>query len=163
MKIIINRMKNQAGQAFILVLILLAVGGIILTPLLYYVSSGLNAEEIYASKTKDYHAADSGVEDALWQIKYDHLDEKFISPAYDKYNYDIFGASYAYPESLDVNDRDVNVIISNLWIPIIDPDPVEQGLSRFDMRSIIETGKVRDAYVEAVVASLKAIGKAHKN
>ncbi len=130
--------RDEAGQVMILVLILLAVGSLIIAPLLTYMGTGLIAGQVHEEMAADFYAADAGVEDGLWQIKYDHLEEKFTSPAYDPYDFDIFGTVYDYPPPLlDVNDRDVAVSIENVWIPKdITPS------SKNEARDIIETGKL---------------------
>jgi hypothetical protein len=61
--------RNEKGQALILALILLAVGGLILAPLLAYMRTGLTAGEVCEVKTNELYAADAGVEDAVWKIQ----------------------------------------------------------------------------------------------
>ena len=141
-KAILREIKKETGQAFILVLMLLALGGLVLAPLLTYVNTGLQAEQEYNSRTKDLYAADAGIEDGLWQIRYDNLNSKFTFPSYDAYDYDIFGTSYAYPDMLDVNGRPVEVSITNVWIPRVDPSPLTLGMTKTDMRDIIESGHI---------------------
>ena len=63
--------KRESGQAIILVLILLLIGGLMLPPLLTFVSTGLKVSQLYEQKTDELYAADAGVEDALWKIKND--------------------------------------------------------------------------------------------
>lgn len=65
--------KRESGQALILVLILLFIGGLMITPLLGFVSTGLKASQVYQQKTDELYAADAGVEYALWKIKNDAL------------------------------------------------------------------------------------------
>jgi hypothetical protein len=60
---------DQAGRALVLVLILLVVGGIITLSLLSFMGTGLKAGQVHDRKTAELYAADSGVEDALWQIQ----------------------------------------------------------------------------------------------
>jgi hypothetical protein len=62
--------RNEKGQALILALILLAVGGLILAPLLAYMRTGLTAGEVCEVKTNELYAADAGVEDAVWKIQH---------------------------------------------------------------------------------------------
>jgi len=69
MKRILNKpIKDEAGQTFILVLILLLVGGLILAPLLGLMGTGLKSGQAYEKRMAELYAADAGVEDALWQI-----------------------------------------------------------------------------------------------
>jgi hypothetical protein len=60
--------RGEKGQALILALILLAVGGLIIAPLLSYMGTGLITGEVYEAKTDELYAADAGVEDAVWRI-----------------------------------------------------------------------------------------------
>ena len=71
MKKILNKsIKDEGGQALIMVLILLLLGGLIIPPLLAYMSTGLIVgQEVYDKRMDELYAAEAGVEDALWQIK----------------------------------------------------------------------------------------------
>jgi len=124
-KMLTHRGKNESGQgALAMVLILLMLGAIILTPLLVFMSTGLKAGQVYESKMQEFYAADSGVEDGLWRIKNDELGN------YSDFNYTPY--PYVLPE--DINDENVAVNITNVWIPTADiPD---------DPGSIIESGRL---------------------
>ncbi|PPD58614.1 DUF7305 domain-containing protein [Dehalogenimonas etheniformans] len=65
--------KRQAGMAMILALVMLALGGLILGPLLGLVVTSLNVGKHTEIAVEDYFAADSGVEKALWYINQDPL------------------------------------------------------------------------------------------
>jgi len=70
MKTAVKRLiRDEKGRTMILALILLLVGGLIMAPLLAYMSTGLIAGEVYERSTAELYAADAGVEDALWQLK----------------------------------------------------------------------------------------------
>ena len=61
--------SGQEGQVLIIVLILLALGGIILLPTLDYSSTSLNVHRILESNTLELYSADSGIEEGLlWLI-----------------------------------------------------------------------------------------------
>ncbi|MBA7695515.1 hypothetical protein ES703_104143 [subsurface metagenome] len=62
--------RDEKGQALILVLILLLVAGVIIAPLLAFMSTGLITQRQQEQRTLELYAADAGVEDALWKIKY---------------------------------------------------------------------------------------------
>lgn len=64
-------MKRQRGQAFILVLILLAVGALMITPVLNYLSTALRSQRISEKALARQYIADSAVEDALWRLLYE--------------------------------------------------------------------------------------------
>jgi len=94
-RIVKGAIRDQKGNVFIMVLILLVVGGLILTPLLGLMTTGLIAGQVYEKKTDEYYAADAGVEDAIWKITHS---ENISYP-------------YYYPEPLTVNDKSVGVVI----------------------------------------------------
>ena len=128
-----NLKNNESGQtALVLVLILVVLGALILGPLLAYMGTGLKAGQMHEDKTQRYYAADAGIEDAMWQIKSDQLSGLF--PGYDPYDY---GITYPYTLSDDVNGKDVDITIGNVWMPkdLSAPSPSEA-------RAIIESGKL---------------------
>lgn len=87
--------RDQHGNVLTLVLVFLVVGGLVLAPLLGFVSTGLVSGQVYEDKTDELYAADAGVEDAIWKIQND---------APDSYPYE-------YSESLAVNNKSVNITI----------------------------------------------------
>lgn len=67
-KIFLNARK-QSGQAFILALIMLALGGLIIAPLMGLMFSGLKAGQIVETRTDELYASGAGVEYALWYLR----------------------------------------------------------------------------------------------
>jgi hypothetical protein len=61
--------RDEKGQALILALILLVIGGLIMAPLLAYMSTGIIAGGAYEKKADELYAADAGAEDAVWKIQ----------------------------------------------------------------------------------------------
>lgn len=61
-------MKLQKGQALILVLILLAVGALLIIPVLGFTFTGLHSQRLSEDALTKQAAADSALEDALWQM-----------------------------------------------------------------------------------------------
>jgi len=98
MKIVLKKsIKDETGQALILVVILLLVGSLIIAPLLGFMSTGLLAGQVFEKKMGGLYAADAGVEDALWQL--------INNPP----------ASYPYSYSLpDVNEMLVSILIEEV-------------------------------------------------
>jgi len=101
-------LKTEEGKVFILVLVLLVVGGLVLAPLLGLMSTGLVAGQVYERKAAELYAADAGVEDAMWKI-YNPADAGFPVGCRDTewsepYEYEITG----------VNGRSVAVTIDYL-------------------------------------------------
>ena len=60
--------KRQAGQAFIWVLIVLAVGSLVIVPALGLTSTSLKSSQIVNRQTKGLYAADAGQEWVLWSL-----------------------------------------------------------------------------------------------
>jgi len=89
--------RDQKGAALPLVLVLLVVGGLILTPLLGLMSTGLVSGQVYEKKTDELYAADAGVEDAIWRIQGNNLE------------FDANNNSHLEP--LAVNDKSVDVVV----------------------------------------------------
>jgi len=126
--------SDKRGYVLVVVLIVLLLGGLTIAPLLGYMRTGLNTGQMYEGKTDDLYAADAGVEDAIWQIKYDQLETLFTIPPYDAYDYT---TEWTYDLSEQVNARDVQTTIENVWVPKDIAVP-----SAGQARSIIETGKL---------------------
>jgi hypothetical protein len=81
----INLIKKETGQVLVLVLLLMLLTVLVATPLLSHMSTGLKTGQVFEGKTNELYAADAGVEDGVWQIKYSHLRDNF--PVYSAYNY----------------------------------------------------------------------------
>lgn len=112
--------RGEEGLSIILVLVFLALGSLIIAPLLGFMGTGyVTTTDMYERKTDELFAADAGIKDAIWQITYEHMGTLFTSPtyspAYDPYDY--VTENWTYPLTEKVNDKDVNVTIKNIWIP----------------------------------------------
>ena len=62
--------NGQRGQALILVLIALALGSLLITPTVNYVSAGLVETRVSEDMFLNQYAADAAAEYSLWQLKY---------------------------------------------------------------------------------------------
>ncbi len=67
----LKTVDRQRGSALILVLIALALGSLIITPTLNYVSTGLLESRVSEDMLLNQYSADAAVEYSLWQLKYD--------------------------------------------------------------------------------------------
>ncbi|MDZ4245805.1 MAG: hypothetical protein U1D67_01660 [Dehalococcoidia bacterium] len=63
-------MNKQRGSAFLLVLVALALGSMLITPTMQYIYTGLNETKISREQMIKQNTADSALEYALWQLKY---------------------------------------------------------------------------------------------
>jgi hypothetical protein len=66
----LNNMIRQRGQAFVLVLIALAVGSLLIVPTLNYVYTGLRYIPLGDSLLIEQYTADAAIEYGLWQLEY---------------------------------------------------------------------------------------------
>lgn len=67
-KIKMGLFHRERGQAFLVVLVLLVVGGIIITPFLYLSSTTLKHVKVTETQLKGLYAADAGMEYAYWKF-----------------------------------------------------------------------------------------------
>jgi hypothetical protein len=120
-------MRRKSGQALISILVLMAIGAIILTPVLDYIGTALITGGVFQEKAEDYYSADAGIIDGQWQIDNDRL--AVIFPAWNplKYGDPAWGSTgpdgklgwYAISDAgspTQVNSRDVSVQIKNRWV-----------------------------------------------
>jgi len=85
----------------LLALVFMLLGTLIVTPLLSHMSTGLKTQkDVYEKRMAELYAADAGVEDAIWQLKFGGL----LVPS---------GGTVNLPEST-VNDKTVNVAIQDM-------------------------------------------------
>jgi len=118
--------RDEKGAALALALVLLVVGGLILTPLLGLMSTGLMAGQVYERKAHEYYAADAGVEDAIWMIKYESIPPGSWKICDDRPGWQI----YEYPEPLSVGNKSVYVVVYRKdWDPTCGENITYQILS----------------------------------
>jgi len=100
---------GEKGQALILVLILLTLASLIVPALLGFIATGAKSGTVYDKKTAQLYGADAGIQDAVWQIKYDHL-----PTTYDPYDF-----TSLWPDTgiTSINGQPVSVTIQNRWMP----------------------------------------------
>lgn len=98
--------NRQKGQALLIALVMLALGGLMIGPLMGLVTSGVKVGEVVENNVRKYYAADSGIEDALWKLQSWYKINK-LSP----------GTPLPPDYSVTVNGEAINVQIGR-------PDPV---------------------------------------
>jgi hypothetical protein len=116
--------RDEKGQALILVLVLMVLGGIILAPMLAYMSTGLKlGKEVYEERMYGQYAADSGVEDALYKIR---VDDPSLPPEWEGvWTGDAYTTPFTYSMPSQVNGNNVDVTIQPSWVleDLEDPPP----------------------------------------
>ncbi len=61
--------KNESGVILVYVLLALALGGIIIGPLLGFMGTGLKASQTHAVETELLYSSEAGIQDAFWRIQ----------------------------------------------------------------------------------------------
>jgi len=137
-------MREEKGKVLIMVLILLVVGGLILTPLLGLMQTGLIAGQVYEKKAAELYAADAGVEHAIWKIQHKQIQ-------FDEANdYDY----YHYPEPLGVNGKEVDVEIRRWRIGRVSACHVEYAYEIISTARTTEADGSSTTEVEAFLSVL---------
>jgi len=152
-RIICRRFTFEKGGTLPLVLVFLMLGSLIIPPLLSYMGTGIITTRMYEQRTDTLYAADSGIEDAKYLIKNDHLEDKFedSSPPYEPYDYD---TEWSYWLDENINQNPVNVTIKNVFTPkgFTPPSPeIAEQLIVGDgenLPKIILTSAVTQAFVD---------------
>ena len=74
-------MKNgEKGQALVIVLVLVAFGGLVITPFLGHAGSGLIGSRLYGEAISQQYSSDAGVEHAIWDLTYGDLASQLPYP-----------------------------------------------------------------------------------
>ena len=115
MSVNIKLRDNEAGYVLAFVLIIVLMVGIVVVPLLLFMSTGIMSSERHEEWTSEYYAADAGIEDAAHKIIYDY---EYL-PSYDSpLEYTI----------TDVNGCNVTVVMEAVWIlEDLETPSAEQG------------------------------------
>ncbi|MGA7677257.1 MAG: pilus assembly PilX N-terminal domain-containing protein [Dehalococcoidia bacterium] len=108
MKLLKRMMRNQAGQALAMALILLVMGSFLIVALLDLTTINLKATKSVDLHTRELYAADAGVEDALWYLQ-SEARLKIKNPPDGQLPLD-------YPFDNPVNDKAVEVKVESAWL-----------------------------------------------
>ena len=103
MKKTITLRKNEEGYVLAFVLVVVLMVGIVVVPLLLFVSSGMMSSQRHEEWTSGFYAADAGIEDTSHKILSDYAG----LPAY--------GSLLEYTIT-DINGYDVTIIMDAVWI-----------------------------------------------
>ena len=110
-------LRGQSGfSTLVTVLVILALGAIVITPVLAFVVTGQRAGSTHKETTHRYYAADTGIQDGMWKVTSGDLpdwmkadwNESVYAHAVDNYT------SYQLPSQ--INGDDVTVGIKAMWL-----------------------------------------------
>ena len=147
LKTVLETFNNEEG-GYILVsaIILMLLISLMIPSFLGFMATGAKSGTVYEEKTNELYAANSGIEDAKWKIKYDYLNSTFAD--YSPYDYT---SSWSYDLPEVVNGYTVNATIQNYWIPKGLTPPGESDTERIvagidgNLPKVIITGNVSAA------------------
>ena len=129
--------RGEKGQALLIVVILLVIGGLIIAPLLGFMSAGLVAGQVYEVKMEGLYAADAGIENACWKL----------------INGEVPDAENPFCNLTDVNGMDVEVILLG--------EPVDVGDGTlYTLKSTAELeGETKAEIIAQVIVGVGTVGE----
>src|SRR3990172_3444382 len=152
-----KRKSAESGQILIMTLMLLLLGSISIGTLLNFTSTGTKTGVVYQSKSNEVFAADGGIEDGRWLIKYDYLDMRLTDPLYNAFD---FSTNWTYQLAEPINNHDVDVTISNIWIPNNMPVPdANEARSIIDAEKLVITGAATESSGIITVTYFPEVGE----
>ena len=122
--------KSESGQALVWALILMAIGIVLLVPVLSLAGTSLRAAQIHEAKTLEFYAADAGMQDALSRIRLDDSEGGFELPQG-------FGDQVSYTLDEEINGRQVDVTIETVWL-LNDMESAEYGMMPHQELAVIQ-------------------------
>jgi len=95
-------------------LILVLLGGLIISPFLAFAATGLKTGDVYESKLAELYAADAGVEDAVWKATHGYAELEELGA----------GESYSYSLPASVNSLLVDMTVTKISLlqGVVDDD-----------------------------------------
>jgi|GEM_PF-5563252 len=103
--------REERGQVLGVAIIMVLLGGMLIPPVLEFITDATNLTIMYKEKALDIYSADAGIEHAMWEVKYNDME---VFPAYDHFDYQNH-SQYTLDEK--INGLDVTVTMENTWIP----------------------------------------------
>jgi hypothetical protein len=114
-------LTSQSGQALPMAMVLLIVGGLVIVPLLNFITGNMKASQVMEDKVYDFYAADAGAEDGLWKVRYDYLPDWLMGDwteetySHEPYSYTMYDNDNP-SDITTVNGREVAVEIKPTWV-----------------------------------------------
>jgi hypothetical protein len=113
-----KKRHGQRGMAVLgVVLILVFIGALVLPALLYFMGTASKAGQIVERKTKEYYAANSGVDAGLWRIKTDGKLPAWLDAI--NWGESVYGhasENYTLSSADPINDNSVVYQIGSKWV-----------------------------------------------
>lgn len=107
-----SALRGESGYAtLVTVLVIMAIGAVIITPLLALVIQGHRSGATHNQITDRLYAADTGIQDGLWRVQSDDLPTSWLGTWGD-----IYGENFTYQLPTQINGCDVTVLIRAKWL-----------------------------------------------
>jgi len=97
--------RDESGQAVVIALVALALGILLVSGFLYYVSTSQRASRGAREQTVDRYSADSGVEHAIWRLTHEPGFTQTLES----------GAPVTY--TIDINGQTVAITVTRVLTP----------------------------------------------
>jgi hypothetical protein len=123
--------KGESGLVLIWALILMAIGMILLVPVLELAGTSLRAAQIHETKTLGFYAADAGLQEALSRIRVADSIEGFELP-------ESSGDQVSYSLEDEINGRQVDVTIEGVWL-LGDIESDENGMMPHQELALVQS------------------------
>ncbi len=98
--------REEDGQILAIALLVLIFGGIVMVPFLMFVSTAVRSGNNLGENVKAYYAAEAGVEDAIWKLRYGN--------ELSSYGLGAPGTPYSYTAATSVNGYAPEVTITRI-------------------------------------------------
>jgi hypothetical protein len=124
MKPLRRMLRRENGQALPMALVLMVVGVMVTTVILTLTTTNLKTTQVMDQKTRDIYAADAGIDDGLWKVRYNYLPSPLLGSwvettyaTYEENPYTYIVHDSDNPDNtVPINDRDVEVAIKPIWL-----------------------------------------------
>ncbi len=137
--------KGQSGQILIYTTLIVMLAALILVPLMEFAFTSHKSAQVRKERTLELYASDSGIEDALYQIKTEMQGTELADLGFgDTSSYDI--------GTPGMNDRTENVSVQKVWIPEGDVIPPGNRTAA----PTIDTDKSSDLMVVGMLKTIQA-------
>ena len=111
--------REEAGAALVLTLVLLLIGGLIIAPLLGHMGTGHTAGQVHEKRMDEFYAADAGVEMAIWQITNDPsapvepmiLNDKYVEVEIEM----VECRKYRITSNATTPQKSSSIVVADLW------------------------------------------------
>ncbi len=108
-------LRKETGQVLPMALIILLLGAAVIIPTLSFTTTNLKATQSVDQHTREFYAADAGIDNALWYLQSDDR-TKIINPTLQWPSGGITYHLWDFQPAETVNNRDVRVNIETAWL-----------------------------------------------